>query len=82
MFEWNCQKCGKKLKANEILYFKDIGNKKMWGIPMDVTVLRVCPQCYEKLKQEHDLKERGLKQCPYCNTVHSINEKCPTCGAS
>jgi hypothetical protein len=81
MFDCDCQRCKKKLKTNEILYFKEIGSTKVWGIPMDVTVLRVCSQCYEKLTKEHDLEQRGLKQCMYCDTEHKIGEKCPNCGA-
>lgn len=82
MFEYNCQRCQKILKHNEILYFQElVNNVKVWGIPMGISVLRVCPQCYAKLKQEQDFKQKGLKQCTYCDTIHSINEKCPKCGA-
>jgi DNA-directed RNA polymerase subunit RPC12/RpoP len=71
-----CQVC-KKETSGFPLYFRRIGKEKLWGVPIDVEVLIVCSECKEKL----ELQQKGLKKCPYCNTVHSINEKCPKCGA-
>lgn len=77
----HCQKCGKKLKLGQIMNFTIVSDQKLFGLPIDMTVYRVCPECYEKLKEEHDFRQKGLKRCIYCGTVHSITEKCPTCGA-
>jgi hypothetical protein len=70
-----CQVC--KKETNVWLVYKRIGKERYWGVPIDVEVLFVCPECKEKL----ELQQKGLKKCPYCNTVHSINKKCPKCGA-
>ena len=72
-----CQVC-KKETSGYPLYFKRIGKEKFWGVPIDIEVLVVCSECKEKL----ELQQQGLKKCLYCNTVHNISEKCPTCGAS
>jgi rubrerythrin len=48
---------------------------------MPVGNLLVCEECFSKLKEEQELRLKGIEKCQNCGNLHRTIERCPICGA-
>ena len=86
-----CRSCKRKFEKKQLVNFIRIEKNQIttWGfikglhdrqITMPVGNLLVCEECFFKLKEEQELRLKGMEKCQYCGNPHKRIERCPICG--